>query len=212
MIGIKSFTFNPFQENTYVVYDNTGYAAIIDAGNSNSFENEELKEFIQSKNFIISHLLNTHCHIDHILGNWWFKLNYSLTPKFHPAEIPIVQAAINISKLYGVPYTPFQQGEVFLKEDDVISVGSLSFQVIHIPGHSPGSVAFYEKSNKVIFSGDALFKGSIGRTDLLLGNHEQLLKSIKSKLFTLPDDVVVYSGHGAATTIGIEKNTNPFFN
>lgn len=212
MIGIKSFTFNAFQENTYVVYDDTGYAAIIDAGNSNNQENSELNDFLKNQNFIVSHLLNTHCHIDHILGNWWVNMHYQLYPKFHPAEIPIANAAINVSKMYGVSFTPFEQGKIFLNEGDEIAVGNLKFKVIHIPGHSPGSIAFYEEEHKVIFSGDALFRGSIGRTDLLLGNHEQLLNSIKNKLFTLPDNVVVYSGHGGTTTIGIEKKTNPFFN
>lgn len=210
MLYLKSFTFNPFQQNTYLLYDNEGTAFIIDPGNYTSSENAILKNFIDEKKLKLSRLLLTHAHIDHILGNKFILDNYGLLPEMHKEELFFIERLPETAVMYGVPCDPSPFPEKYISPGDKISLGQYEFETIFTPGHSPGSISFYNKENKLLISGDVLFYNSIGRSDLPKGDHETLLRSIREKLFVLPDDVKVYSGHGPATTIGYEKQTNPF--
>jgi glyoxylase-like metal-dependent hydrolase (beta-lactamase superfamily II) len=212
MLQVKSFVFNPFQENTYVLFDETNEAVIIDAGCYSISEFNLLRDFIASKKLDVKHYLNTHCHIDHILGNIFVCKEYNLNTKYSEEEVPVFNSGNNVAKLYGLNYMEGPMCTDFIREGDTINFGNTLLDLIHLPGHSPGSIGFYAQSNKVIICGDVLFQGSIGRTDLPLGNHEDLLLSIQTKLFTLPHEVKVYSGHGNATSIGEEIKYNPFFN
>jgi len=212
MLQVKSFVFNPFQENTYILFDETKEAVIIDAGCYDAGEFNLLKEFIINEKLNVKHYLNTHCHIDHIVGNIFVCKEYNLTPKYSIEEVPVFNSGNNVAKMYGLNYSEGPICTDFIREGDNILFGNIVLDLIHLPGHSPGSIGFYDKTNKILIAGDVLFQGSIGRTDLPLGNHEDLLLSIQNKLFTLPHDVKVYSGHGNVTSIGEEIKYNPFFN
>jgi len=211
MLHLKSFCFNPFQQNTYVVYDDKGEAFIIDPGNFTSSENEELKNFIEEKKLNLSRLLLTHAHIDHVLGNKFIFDTYGLLPEMHKNELFFIDRMLETGNMYGVNCEQSPTPEKFINEGDKIKLGEYVFDCIFTPGHSPGRISFYNAQNKILISGDVLFLGSIGRTDLPMGNHETLLRSVREKLFVLPADVKVYSGHGPSTTIGFEKTNNPFF-
>ncbi|MGB4961243.1 MAG: MBL fold metallo-hydrolase [Saprospiraceae bacterium] len=208
---VRSFTFNDFSENTYILYDETKECVIIDPGCSNMMEQDELAAFISSHQLTPTQLINTHCHIDHILGNDFVSRKYGLKLTAHKKEQPILDFGIQTASMYQIRYTPSPQISIFIDEGDLVTFGNTSLKVLFTPGHSPASISLYESSSKVLIAGDVLFKGSIGRTDLPGGNMETLTRVIKSKFFTLPDEVIVYSGHGDPTTIGVEKRTNPFF-
>lgn len=210
MIKVSSFIFNPFSENTYVAYDETGECVIIDPGCSNPREEQELAGFIEANNLKPLLLLNTHCHVDHIMGNHFVHQTYGLLPQYNQIEQYILEAAPSHAAMFGVEMTPSPSAEKYIDEGDVITFGNSSFEILFLPGHSPGSIAFYNEEQKIIFGGDVLFYMSIGRTDLPSGNHEQLITSIKKNLFRLSDDYLVYSGHGPTTTLGNEKRFNPF--
>jgi len=209
-MNLKSFVFNPFQENTYLVWDDDLNCAIIDPGCSAEYEQNELIEFIDKNGLKPVKLLNTHCHVDHVLGNKFLVDKYRLELEMHKGDVPVLNAVPNYGASYG-----FNTGEMavpgkFLNDGDTVSVGSIDLKVIHTPGHSPGGICFYHEPSKQVIVGDALFYGSIGRTDLPGGNHAQLIDAIKTKLLTLPEDVQAHSGHGPSTNIGFEKNHNPF--
>ena len=210
MLKVQSFVFNAFQENTYVLFDETNECIVIDPGCSDEDENNILRSFIEKNKLTVKLLLNTHCHIDHVLGNYFIKEKYKVPFLMHEADLPVLKSV----KVYAPSYGIFQYTEAepdkFLKEGDVIRFGNQSLKVLFVPGHAPGHVAFYDETNQIVIGGDVLFYNSIGRTDLPGGNYDQLIDSIHRKLFTLPDDVTVYPGHGPETTIGIEKKTNPF--
>jgi len=210
MLYLKSFCFNPFQQNTYLLYDNERTAFIIDPGNYTSSENTLLKNFIEEKQLKLTRLLLTHAHIDHILGNKFIFENYGLLPEAHEEEVFFIDRLTQTGAMYGVPCEPSPFPEKFVVPGDKISLGAYEFETIFTPGHSPGSISYYNKENKILISGDVLFQNSIGRTDLPKGNHQTLINSIKEKLFCLPDDVKVFSGHGLSTTIGHERENNPF--
>ncbi|MBA2613136.1 MAG: MBL fold metallo-hydrolase [Bacteroidetes bacterium] len=210
MLYLKSFTFNPFSQNTYLLYDDEGTAFIIDPGNYTSSENTILKNFIEEKKLKLSRLLLTHAHIDHILGNKFIFDTYGLLPETHEEELFFIERLPETAAMYNVPCDPSPFPEKFILPGDKINLGVYEFETIFTPGHSPGSISFYNKENKLLISGDVLFQNSIGRTDLPKGDHDTLLQSIREKLFVLPDDVKVYSGHGPSTTIGYEKQNNPF--
>lgn len=210
MLQLKTFTFNPFQENTYVLYDDTKEAVIIDPGFYDREEKEMLFQFIQSQGLKPKRLLNTHCHIDHVLGNYTIHQSFKLPLEIHPKEEPVLQAVSSYASNYGFPaYSPCPAGGYF-EEGDTIAFGETELEVIWVPGHAPGHVVFYHPATKICIGGDTLFQGSIGRTDLPGGDHQTLLNAIKTKLFVLPDDVKVFPGHGPATLIGHEKIHNPF--
>lgn len=212
MLQIKSFVFSPFQENTYVVFDSTNDAVIIDAGCYTNEEFGQLKSFISTNNLNVKHILNTHCHIDHVFGNHYVCNEYQLFPKYSIEEVPVFNSGKSVASMYGLNYSEGPICTDFIREGDNISFGNTTFSLMHLPGHSPGSIGFYSEKDKTILSGDVLFKHSIGRTDLPLGNHQKLIESIQTKMFNLPEDVIVYSGHGDTTSIGEEKKSNPFFN
>lgn len=209
---IKIFTFNPFQENTYLLYDNTKECTIVDPGCFNAHEENTLKEFIASENLKPVRLLNTHCHIDHVLGNKFIEKEFSLKPEYSKNEIPVMEMAKQTSLLYEIPYEDSPLAQDYIEEGDVIKFGETELDVLTVPGHSPGHLVFVNKKDKSIIGGDVLFYGSIGRTDLPLGNHDDLINNIKLKLFPLDDEYVVYPGHGPETKLGFEKMNNPFLN
>lgn len=208
---VKVFTFNDFAENTYVLYDQTGECIIVDPGCSNMAEHEELVDFISINELVPVHLVNTHCHIDHILGNKFCADNYGLTLVAHQGEKPVLESGIQVANMYHIAYDPSPEIEIFVDEGDQISFGETVLEILFTPGHSPASICLYHKESAQVIAGDVLFNGSIGRTDLPGGNFETLIRVIKAKLFTLPEPTVVYPGHGPHTTIGHEKKTNPFF-
>jgi len=210
MVQIQSFTFNGFEENTYVLYDETGEAIIIDPGCYEKEEQNALKKFIAEKNLTVKLLLNTHCHIDHVLGNDFVKHLYKVPFLIHPIELRMLKAVSTYSSNYGFPSYREALPDGDLKEGEAVRFGNTTLEIIFLPGHSPGHVGFYDAREKFLVSGDVLFYHSIGRTDLPGGNYDTLITSIHQKLFTLPDDVAVYPGHGANTTIGEEKVNNPF--
>lgn len=211
MFKIHSFTFNPFQENTYVLYNEKGSAIIIDAGCSNRTENQMLANFIEENRLTPRLLLNTHSHIDHVLGNRFVFDKYGLEPRLHQDDLPVFQSCPQVAQMYGFDYDPSPDPQDYLSEKEIIELDGDKLEVLLTPGHSPGHVVFYCEEQKFVIGGDVLFRGSIGRTDLPLGNHEQLLQSIREKLFVLPAEVKVYAGHMEPTTIGFEKANNPFF-
>ena len=210
MLTIESLTFGPFQENTYIVSDDTGDGLIVDPGCYTKEEQIALYQYVTDNEINITKIINTHRHIDHVLGNQIVKSNYRV-----PLAIPLgekdVLAAVKVyASNYGFPN--YQEAEVdeYITEQDLVSFGNSQLQVLFVPGHSPGHLAFYHADSAVCLGGDVLFQGSIGRTDLPGGDFETLINSIHEKMFTLPDEVVVYCGHGPPTSIGEEKATNPF--
>ena len=210
MIHIKAFTFSPISENTYVLYNNDGKAIIIDPGCYFPNEQETLKNFLTDNSLTPVYLLNTHCHLDHVFGNKWVHETYGLEPHLHPNEEAMLALAPVSGERWGLPFQNYTGPLHFLNDGDTVLLGETEIQVILAPGHSPGSICFYIPSQGDLIGGDVLFRGSIGRTDLPGGDSETLLNSIREKLWVLPDETVVYSGHGIKTTIGYEKRNNPF--
>jgi hydroxyacylglutathione hydrolase len=210
MLQIKKFTFNPFAENTYVLFDQTKECIIIDPGAYEKAEEAELIQFIKVQGLTVKKLINTHCHIDHVLGNDFVKQKFNVELCLHPLEEPLLRAVKSYASNYGFNQYHESTADKFLKEDDVIEFGEQKLSILFVPGHSPGHLAFYDSATKTLIGGDVLFLNSIGRTDLPGGDHNTLIHSIQEKFFSLPDDVTVYCGHGPETTIGFEKRTNPF--
>lgn len=208
---IKKFEFNNFPVNTYLLHDETGEAVLIDCGCMYPEEEAALDRYIRENNLKLTRLLCTHLHLDHVMGNSYVYQTYGLKPEAHRADVEglptIEQQALPFGIRLPRPSVPVTS---FLEEGDVIRFGNSTLSVIHVPGHSPGSVVFFNARNKAAISGDVLFYNSIGRTDLWGGNYEELIDGIKDKLFTLPDETVVYPGHGPETTIENEKMGNPF--
>jgi glyoxylase-like metal-dependent hydrolase (beta-lactamase superfamily II) len=210
MISVQSFTANPYQENAYVLFDESKECIIIDPGAYTSQEQNELSHFIESSQLKPVRLLNTHCHIDHVLGNAFVHSMYGLLPEFHSLELELLHAIPGYAPQMGIRYELSPLPETFLPETGNITFGQNSLELIFAPGHSPGHLCFYSLADNFLIGGDVLFYQSIGRTDLPGGNHQQLLDNIKHKLFNLPTDCVVYPGHGPSTQIGFEKAHNPF--
>lgn len=208
---VKSFTFNPFQENTYVIYDNTSECIIIDPGCYSNKERIELMRFITSEKLKPVKLINTHCHIDHILGNKFTSELWDLELFMHKEDLPLLDNSVNISKLYGLEeYERSPYPKHFLGQGDILNFGESSFNTFFTPGHAPGHICLYSQKNNLLIAGDVLFKRSIGRTDLPGGDHNKLINSIKTQLFPLPNKTQVFCGHGPNTTLGYEKEYNPF--
>lgn len=210
MLHIKSFTFNPFQENTYLAFDDQGTAALIDPGCHNAAERKELEDFVASNGLKVLHLLNTHCHIDHVLGNAWAKKRFGIDLWIHSKEVPVLKSVEVYAPNYGFQGYESTEVDHFLEEGQEFKVGTETLKVLFVPGHSPGHVVFYHEASGQCIAGDTLFRGSIGRTDLPGGNSDLLFEKIKSQLFTLPANTVIYPGHGPETKIGFEKVYNPF--
>ncbi len=210
MITIKHFSFNPFCENTYILSDESGECVIIDPGCHIPEEEEELRSYIKTNNLKPVKLLNTHCHIDHVFGNQFVADTWKLGLEMHREDLTVLESFPRVCEMYGFPATSQPEPATFLEEGQQVKFGSTTLEILFTPGHSPGSVSFYYEKEKFLISGDVLFQGSIGRTDLPGGNFETLEKSIREKLYVLPEDVKVYPGHGPHTTIGFEKKNNPF--
>jgi hydroxyacylglutathione hydrolase len=212
MLHIQLFTFSPIQENTYILYNDQGLCAIVDPGCYFQEEEEELAHFIEQKKLQPTLLLNTHGHLDHIFGDKFVAETYNLKPHLHPIEKQVFDYAAVSSLMYNLPFDIYTGGFIDLQEGDTIKLGEDALQVLFTPGHSPGSVSFYSEADGFVLGGDVLFQRSIGRTDLPGGDFDTLIRSIREKLWVLPDNVRVFSGHGPATTIGEEKQYNPFLN
>ena len=210
MIHIKTFTFSPVQENTYILYNDKGHALIIDPGCYFSAEQETLKSFLTEKFLQPLQLLNTHCHLDHVFGNKWVFKEYGLELFLHPNEEIVLSVAPDSGIRFGLPFENYAGPLHFLQEDDLVHLDDDILKVIAAPGHSPGSICFYCEAQHFVIGGDVLFRESIGRTDLPGGDHATLLKNIREKLFVLPDETTVYPGHGMPTKIGYEKENNPY--
>ena len=210
MINVHYFTFGPFQENTYILWDNTLDCLILDPGNNNATENKKLSDFISQNNLTPKRLILTHGHIDHINGNKYVFDTYGLLPEVHKADVYFIEKHLASATMYGLHADQSPMPKSFLNDGDIISFGNSRLQSIFTPGHSPGSLSFYNLEDKFIIGGDVLFYGSIGRSDLPMGDHDTLISSIKEKLIPLGDDMKVYSGHGIPTTIGFERMNNPF--
>ncbi len=209
-MNIASFTFNDFSENTYVLSDDSGQCCIIDPGCNTPDEESQLIDYIESNNLTPVKLVNTHCHIDHVLGNKFIAEKYSLPLISHKGEQIVLDNMENVARMYGIAYKPSPNIAEYLDEGDVLKFGNTELEVLYTPGHSPASISFYHRSSNQLIAGDVLFQGSIGRTDLPGGDHATLIASITDKLLPLGDDVKVYCGHGPSTTIGAEKKHNPF--
>lgn len=210
MLNVASFVFNPFQENTYLLHDETLDCVVVDPGCYEKEEEQELAEHVEKAQLNVVMILNTHCHIDHVLGNAFVKDRFNVPLYIHSIEEPYLRAVSSYASNYGFFQYRESTPDGFLSEHEEIRFGNQKLKILFTPGHSPGHVVFYHAQSKKLIGGDVLFYNSIGRTDLPGGNGSTLIESIHNKLFTLPDDVTVYPGHGQETTIGFEKRTNPF--
>ena len=203
-------TFNPFQENTYIIYDHTGECVIVDPGCFNEEEKIYLKQTIDSNDLKPVLLLNTHCHIDHVFGNGYVQKEWEIPLLIHNKEVPILESAPMSAMMFGVPFNETVKQDGYMEEGEQIVFGNTKLDILYTPGHSPGHVSFYSQPNETIFCGDVLFRESIGRTDLPGGDYDTLIQTIKEIIIPLGDNIRVLPGHGPETTIGYEKRNNPF--
>jgi hydroxyacylglutathione hydrolase len=210
MLSVKAFTFNPVQENTYVLYNEKRECCIIDPGCYFPEEKAKLKATIEKAGWKPVLLLNTHCHLDHVFGNQFVYDTWGLPLHIHEKEKPVLDFAPQSGQMWQMPVDNYEGPLIYLKEGTTIKTGEDELEIRFTPGHSPGSVSFYHEAGGFVIGGDVLFNGSIGRTDLPGGDFDILINSIQTQLFTLPDETKVYSGHGPVTTIGFEKMNNPF--
>ncbi|MBK7408592.1 MAG: MBL fold metallo-hydrolase [Saprospirales bacterium] len=208
---VVSLTFNPFQENTYLVYDETGECAIVDPGCWDQREKDELKKYLEEHQLKPVRLLNTHCHIDHVFGNHFVAETWGLALEIHRGELPILESAPATAAYFGVPhYDPSPAPGRFIEEGEEVRFGNTVLKALLTPGHSPASISFFCEKSRFLLSGDVLFWQSIGRTDLPGGDYDTLIASIENVVMPLGDDVTVYPGHGPHTSIGYERDYNPF--
>lgn len=211
MIHVVSMTFNPFQENTYLVYDETKSCIIFDPGCYTAPEKKMLADQIEQLKLNPVRLINTHCHIDHVFGNHFVAEKYGLELEIHPGEEQVLNIVPQVAQMYNIPLIdPMVSASKFIEEGDEVHFGNSTLKAILTPGHSPASLSFFSESANFLIAGDVLFYESIGRYDLPGGDYPTLVRSIKEKLFPLGDEVKVYPGHGVPTTIGHEKVHNPF--
>ncbi|MEM1044028.1 MAG: MBL fold metallo-hydrolase [Bacteroidota bacterium] len=206
---VKPFVVSPFAENCYVCHD-AGEAVLIDPGTVTDAERQTVLDYLTRNGLAVRHLLLTHAHLDHIFGCAFFARHFGMQWQLHEADLPLLDAAELQARMFGVELEKPPAPEASLAEGGTVSFGQATWQVLHTPGHSPGSVSFYDEAGGFVIGGDVLFQGSIGRTDLWGGSMPTLLNAIQAKLMPLPDETVVYSGHGPETTVGYERRTNPF--
>ena len=210
MLKVKVFVFNPIMENTYLLYDETKEAIIIDCGASNEREEKQVADFIKGNELKLKRLLTTHLHYDHLLGNGFIYETYGLKPEYHKSEDSILGIKELNAALAPVRYKQIEAGH-FIEHEEEIVFGNTTLKALLTPGHSIGGLSYYSEKDGCVFTGDTLFYHDIGRTDLPGGNHNELINSIRNHLFTLPDNTVVYPGHESPTTIEEEKLNNPHF-
>lgn len=210
MIKVEKFVVNPLGENSFILSDETGECIFVDPGFFYEEEHKEIKVYIKENNLTPVKITNTHCHFDHIMGVEFVRNEYNIPFQAHAEDAFWVEKAIDQGKMFGFEMKPVAPIDNFLSENEIIEFGNSSLEIIHIPGHSPGHIVFYSKPEKILIAGDVLFYGSIGRTDLPGGNHGDLISNIRTKLFKLPNNTKVFCGHGPETTLGFEKNNNPF--
>ncbi len=210
MTSVTCLTLNPLQENTYIVSDEHQQAIIFDPGCYDSAEEKILFDLILTKNLNVEKVINTHCHLDHVFGNKAVLERYECPFLIHRGELEMLNACSVVAQSYGMHCAPSPAPSGFLEEGDTISLGDAVFKVLFTPGHSPASICLYNEVENYVIAGDVLFRESIGRYDLPGGNQEILYQSIRTQLYMLPDDTIIYPGHGPETTIGHEKKNNPF--
>ncbi|AFC25090.1 MBL fold metallo-hydrolase [Saprospira grandis] len=211
MAVVQAFTFNMFQENTYIVYDQSKACIIVDPGCYTAQEQNRLKLYIEERGLKPEAVVNTHCHLDHVFGNAFACKTWDIPLYVPEGEAAMLEAFPRVAQQYGVPnVTPSPKPNKLLKGGETFSFGQTSFKLLYCPGHSPASLCFYSEKDHLLLAGDVLFFGSIGRTDLPGGNYEILMQSIQEEILPLPDETVVYSGHGPKTTVGRERKMNPF--
>lgn len=207
---IKLFSFNPFQVNSYLLINNDNECIIIDAGCYNECEKSMLSNYLKENKLALKRVLNTHLHLDHIFGNKFLYESYGLRPEAHQADEFLIKRFPLMARNFGIAANDTIELGKYLRNGDKIVLGDIELTTLHTPGHSPGGVSFYAPKDNCLFSGDSLFMGSIGRTDLEGGDFDDLRKSIEEQLFTLPENTIVFPGHGPKSSIGFEKNSNPF--
>jgi hydroxyacylglutathione hydrolase len=212
MITLHTFVFNPFQENTFVLADSSGECIIIDAGCYSEEEKHHLTEFISSKNYRPVKLVNTHCHVDHLLGNAYLHATYQILLEAAQADEFLLENAVEHGSMFGFHVETPPAISRYLSEGEELIFGKSALKVIELPGHSPGSIGLFSPEQKFLIAGDVLFQGSIGRTDLPGGDFNTLINSIERKILPLGDEVTVWPGHGPSTSIGQERMHNPFLN
>lgn len=210
MLEIRKFIVNPLQENSFVVSDETGKCIFIDPGFYFPEEKNKLKKYISDNNLDPVMIANTHCHFDHIMGVEFLRNEYDIPFLAHREDAIWVENAVEQGEMFGFRIEPVNMPDYFLTVNEPLKFGNSVLQIMHIPGHSPGHVVFYSEDDAVLISGDVLFYGSIGRSDLPGGDHRTLISNIKEKLFSLPAGVKVFCGHGPDTTIDRERSSNPF--
>lgn len=211
MLNVKRFVFNLFFENTFILWDDDSKeAAIIDPGMNDPKERKTVDEFITQNGLLLKYCLNTHCHIDHVLGNKYIKEKFNCDLIIPEGDKLLLDMLADQAKMFGLEVEPSPNPDFYFNDGFNLKLGVSAGEIIETPGHTPGEICIYFKEDEILFSGDVLFKESIGRTDLWGGNYETLISSIKNKLFVLPESVIVYPGHESATTIGHEKLNNPF--
>ena len=209
-LNIKIFHFNMIQVNTLVCYDETKEGVIVDPGMSSVAEQNMLLDFIKKENIVVKYVINTHPHIDHVLGNAFCVSEFNAPLAAHQAGLPIYKEAPMHGATFGFPNFEYPVPDVFINDEDKITFGNQVWKALYTPGHADGSVCLYDEKNRFVIAGDVLFSGSIGRTDLPTGNFQRLLQNINEKLLPLGDDVTVIPGHAETTTIGNEKMNNPY--
>lgn len=210
MIKIKTFVFNSFQVNSFILSDETNEAIIIDPACDNEQEAALILDYINQQNLTLKAIVNTHAHIDHIVGVDRIKKAFNIPLLLHNADNFLVERAPESALMFGFSLKIAPTVNEFIDEKKPITFGESSLQAFHIPGHSPGSLVYYSNNDKFVIAGDVLFNGSIGRTDLPGGDYDALISGIKEKLFSLPKDTIVHCGHGPTTSIQKEQETNPF--
>jgi hydroxyacylglutathione hydrolase len=210
MLQVKVFTFSPFSENTYILYNEHKQAIIIDPGNYAPYEDVQLRTFIQEQQLQPQLIANTHCHLDHIFGVNYCINTFKIPFAYHTEEQQIADRLLQSAALFGVKAEPVAQASYYLEEGKELTLGTDVLKILYVPGHSPGHLCFYCEAQNFVIAGDTLFEGSVGRTDLYKGDQNLLIQSIHRELLTLPEVTKVYSGHGANTSIGIEKMNNPY--
>ncbi len=201
---------NQLGENSYILSDESGECIFVDPGFCFDEERDEVRAYIAENKLTPVKIVNTHCHFDHIMGVEFLRKEYNIPFYAHKEDAFLVDRANTQAQMFGMEMEPVQPIDHFFEEGEKVSFGQSELEIIHVPGHAPGHVVFYSQADKFVVVGDVLFYGSIGRTDLPGGDYDTLISGIKNKLFKLPDDTKVYSGHGPETTLGFEKSTNPF--